>query len=64
MTDDRRPRRLDLGVPQVVSVEALIGSMFCIALAAIFEADGWLVGAAVALIVDALLERVRIGLRR
>lgn len=57
-------RRLDLGIPQVVSVETLFGAMLLIAVAAIWDNDMWLFGAAFGLLLNAALLRVQEGLRR
>jgi hypothetical protein len=55
--------RLVFDLPQVVTPTALTVAMFTIVLAAITDYDGWMVGGLLVLIIDALLERVRDGLR-
>jgi len=56
--------RLVFDLPQVVTPTALMVAMFTIVLAAITDYDGWMTAGLVVLIIDALLERVRDGLRR
>ena len=50
-------------LPAVLTPPALVGAFFAIVLAAISENDGWLFGAAIGLVVDAFITRVRDGLR-
>lgn len=58
-----RRDRLVFDLPQVLSPLALVTAMLAVALAAITESDGWMGGAAIGLLVDALITRVSNGLR-
>lgn len=58
-----RRDRLVFDLPQILSPLSLIVAMFAIALAAITDSDEWMFGAAIGLLIDALLTRVSNGLR-
>lgn len=54
---------VDPDLPRVVTAYALIGAMIAVATSALTESDGWLFGALLGLVIDALFLRVHNGLR-
>jgi hypothetical protein len=50
-------------MPQVLSPSALLGAMLFVVAAGVFDSDSWMHAASAGLVMDALLQRSRAGLR-